>query len=228
MTDILAIGAHPDDIEFGCGGILAKMSAQKKSIVMVDMTGGEKGTHGTPELRREEGLEAARLINAERIVLDFPDCGVYDTYEGRLKLVKLIRQYKPKLVLAPVWKGEQTHPDHLACGQMMRFACRYARFSKILPEIPVHSVGGILHYIHPGYDQDIDFIIDVSEYFSIWKQMMACHKSQMNTFPYDEWNLKVASKYGVLIGTSHAQGLIKGNPVVIEDLMTISQLTREI
>ncbi|SCA64141.1 hypothetical protein SCG7086_CF_00050 [Chlamydiales bacterium SCGC AG-110-P3] len=105
MVDILAIGAHPDDIEFGCGGIIAHQAALGYSIVMVDLTLGQKGTNGTPEQRRQEGINAAEVIGAKRLFLDFEDCQVYDTYEGRLKIVEVIRTYKPRLVLAPYWKG---------------------------------------------------------------------------------------------------------------------------
>lgn len=227
MTDIMAFGVHPDDIEFGCGGILAKMAAKGKSIVMVDLTIGEKGTNGTPEIRREEGLEAAKVIGAERVVLDFADCEVFDTYEGRVKLTKVIRQYRPKLVIGPLWKGEQNHPDHLACGIMLRYACRYARFSKILTDIPKHTVDGILHYINSSYEP-IDFLIDVSEHMDAWTKMMQAHKSQHKTFNYTDWVLRFASKNGVLIGKAYAQGLAKGNPIEIDDLMTISNGSKDI
>lgn len=227
MCDILIFGAHPDDIEFACGGILAKMATQGKDIVMVDLTLGEKGTNGTPEQRREESENAAALIGAKRVFLDFSDCEITDTYEGRLRLVKVIREHKPRLVIAPMWNGEQNHPDHIACGKMARYACRYARFAKILPEHPIHWVEGILHYPPPTFDA-VDFIVDVSDYVETWKKMMRCHISQMATFDYDDWNLRLASKLGVLIGTSYAQGLVKGNPVVVDDVMNVSKGAREI
>lgn len=227
MVDILAIGAHPDDIEFACGGILAKMASQNKKIVMVDLTSGEKGTNGTPDQRRRESEAASALIGANRVFLDFVDCEIADTYEGRLKIVKVIREYKPRLVIAPMWEGGQNHPDHIACGKMVRYACRYARFAKILPEDPIHWVEGILHYPPPTLES-VDFIVDVSDHVEKWKEMMRCHASQMETFNYDDWNLRLASKLGVLIGTSYAQGLVKGNPVVIEDVMEVSRGTREI
>lgn len=226
MIDIMAIGAHPDDCEFGCGGILCKMAAQKKSIVIVDLTLGEMGTNGTPEIRRKEGEDAARLIGAERVYLDFKDCQVSDNYEGRLQLVKVIRKYRPRLVLAPMWKGEQNHPDHLACGQMARHACRYSRFAKILPEIPAHTPEGILHYFAPGIEPD--FLIDVSDHLEQWKGMMSCHVSQLRTSDFIDANLRRASLMGLRINTPYAQGLIKGNPVAIDDLMTVSCGTREL
>ncbi len=227
MIDLLVFGSHPDDVEFGCGGILAKLAVEGKKIVIVDMTLGEKGSYGTPEIRRSEGEASAALIGAVRVFLDFSDCQIFDTNEGRLKLVQLIRQYKPKLVLAPLWKGEQSHPDHIATGLMVRYACRYARFQKVLPEYPIHWIEGILHYA-PFSWNDPDFLIDVSPYVETWRRMMQCHESQMKTFDYVDWNLRQASKLGMLIGKPYAQALIKGNPIEIDDLMTISKSTREI
>jgi len=227
MVDVLAFGAHPDDLEFGCGGILAKMSSQKKSIVMVDLTLGDKGTNGTPEGRRQESIAAAKVIGAERVFMDFKDCEVFDSYESRLKFVEVIRTYKPRLILAPEWKGEMNHPDHLACGILARYACRYARFGKILPNLPVHTPEGILHYTGAGSEMP-DFLIDISDQVEQWKQMMACHESQLRTHSYMEWVLKKASWLGVLTGGKYAQGLIKGNPVIIDDPMSVARVTREL
>lgn len=227
MIDILAFGAHPDDIEFGCGGILVKMASQGKRIVMVDLSSGEKGTHGTPEERRREAEAASRMINAERIFLDFIDCEIMDTYEGRLKLVSVIRKYRPRLVLAPLWKGEQNHPDHLACGTMVRYACRYSRFAKILPDSPPHHPEGVLHYLYPTFDNP-DFIVDITGEVEVWKKMMACHQSQMRTFNYGELALKMAAKMGMLISKPYGQGLAKGNPIEIDDIMLIAKGSREI
>lgn len=227
MIDILVFGAHPDDIEFGCGGILVKSARQQKSIVLVDLTIGEKGTNGNPEIRKRESQAAAELIGAQRIFLDFSDCEIIDDYEGRLKLVKVIRQYRPKLVLAPMWNGEQNHPDHIACGSLARAACRYARFPKILPDVPTHKVEGILHYLYLNHVCP-DFLVDISDCLDLWKKMISCHESQMLTFDYLDWNLKVAAKWGTILGTPYAQGLVKGNPVVVEDIMSIAKGSREI
>jgi bacillithiol biosynthesis deacetylase BshB1 len=227
MVDILAFGAHPDDVEFGCGGILAKAASEGKSIVIVDLTLGDKGTNGNPQLRKAEGEAAAAVIGAKRYYLNFKDCEVYDTYEGRLELVRVIREHQPRLVIAPVWNGERNHPDHLACGLMARYACRYARFAKILPEIPIHRPEGILHYL-PHAGKETDFIVDVSSHIDAWKQMMNAHRSQMMTSPYSEKALKNAANYGAMIDRPYAQGLLTGNPIVVDDILTISRSTQEI
>lgn len=227
MVDILAIGAHPDDVEFGCGGILAKAAAQGRSILIVDFTIGEKGTNGTPEIRRQEGQAAAKTIGAKRLVLDFPDCEIFDTYQSRLTLVALLRTHKPRLILAPMWKGEQNHPDHLACGLIARHACRYARFGKVLPELPIWRPDGILHYLpHAGGLAEI--LIDVSDHVDTWKNMMAAHVSQFQTYPYSEWALRNAAHLGGLLGKEYAQGLIAGNPIEVDDVMAVCRTTREI
>lgn len=227
MVDILAFGAHPDDVEFGCGGILAKATAKGQSVVIVDLTLGDKGTNGNPQLRKAEGEAAALSIGAKRVYLDFNDCEVFDTYRSRLKLVEVIREHKPRLVLAPMWKGERNHPDHLACGLMARYACRYACLPKIMPEIPIHRPEGILHYL-PREGIEPDFLIDVSSYVDVWKRMMDAHRSQMLTAPYSEKVLKNAANYGAMIDRPYAQGLLKGNPILIDDILTISYAAREI
>lgn len=127
---------------------------------MVDLTIGEKASNGTPEIRREEAQQAAKLVGAKRVILDFPDCEIFDTYEGRLKLVRVIREYRPEIVLAPMWQGMQNHPDHTATGTMARHACRYARFAKILSEIPIHRPKGILHYLQRNFDTP-QFLVDI-------------------------------------------------------------------
>lgn len=227
MVDILAIGAHPDDIEFGIGGILARAHSEGRAIALCDLTLGEKGTNGTPDQRREESLAAADLLDAQRLFLSFRDCEIADTYEGRLELVRVIRHTKPKLILAPMWRGEGEHPDHIATGLLARAACRYARLAKILPDLPIHRPQGILHY--PGRACDgCDFLIDISSHLDTWQAMIDCHASQAKTNPYHEWCLRAASRAGMLIGVDYAQGLVKGNPIAIDDPLTIARGTLEL
>lgn len=227
MTDILAFGAHPDDVEFGCGGILAKAAADGKQIVIIDLTIGENSTNGDPAGRRNEGKNAAAVIGAKRAVLDFADCAIIDSFEGRLKLVEAIRKFKPKLVLAPMWEGIETHPDHSACGIMARHACRYAKFVKILSDLPPHAVEGILHYL-PNAGGKADFLIDVTQHVPTWKKMMQAHESQLKTYPYDDWALKGAALLGTLAGVDYAQGLVKGNAIIVDDPFEIAKASREI
>lgn len=225
--DILAVGAHPDDVDFCMGGILAKMSAEGSKVAILDLTSGEKGTHGTPTVRRKEGEKAAIVIGAKRFFLDFKDGSITDTPEGRKKIARVIRQLKPKLVFAPLWKGEMSHPDHFGCGELSRHAVRYARLEKMVPRVKKHQVDGILHYLFP-YQENPDFLVDITPYADVWKEMMMCHESQMKTFDYAGWNMRSARKFGDMAGVVYAQGLIKGNPIIVETPLVISRGIREV
>ncbi|SCA64140.1 hypothetical protein SCG7086_CF_00040 [Chlamydiales bacterium SCGC AG-110-P3] len=109
---------------------------------------------------------------------------------------------------------------------MVRHACRYGRFRKILPEFPIHRIDGVLHYLPPSLEE-CDFLVDVSEQIDVWKRMMGCHKSQLDTNPYPDWVLRFASKAGAIIETDYAQGLVSGNPVVVDDVLVVASGIRE-
>lgn len=227
QSDILAVGAHPDDVDFSIGGLLAKLAKDGYTITSLDFSLGEKGTNGTCEERKRESINAAKIIGAKKIFLDFVDCEIFDTYENRLKIVEVIRNVKPKLVLAPYWKGSMGHPDHVACGQMCRYGVRYARFKNILPKLDPHRPKGILHYLFPS-QQKPNFLVDVTEHVDTWKKMIESHTTQLKTNDYLGWNLRAAEHWGDMIGTKYAQGLIASNPIVVDDLMHVSQGTLEI
>lgn len=226
-VDILAFGAHPDDIEFGCGGILAKAVTAGYRVALCDLTAGECASHGSTKERRREALAAATLLNAERICLDLDDCSLYDTSKHRERLVEVIRLTRPHLILAPCWEGTRHHPDHLATGLLARTACRLARFPSLLPKLPPHRVQGILHYLSL-VEGKADFISDISSEVETWKQLICCHESQLQTLPYLDWCLKNAAYWGMQIGTQYGQPLIKSNPICIEDPMAIARGTVEL
>lgn len=227
MVDIMAFGAHPDDIEFGCGGLLCRQSVLGQSIVMVDLTLGQKGTNGTPEQRRDEGLAAAERIGATREVLNFQDCEVQDTPDARLDVVRAIRTHQPKLLLAQNWKSPIQHPDHVAAGRIVQAAARLARFKNILPNLPIHHVEGILYYPGPMCEQT-GFLIDISDYVEQWKELILAHKSQHLTYNYLNRCLAGAARWGAMMGTEYAQNLIAHNPVVVNNVMQVAKGTIEL
>ena len=164
--DLMAIGAHPDDIEVGCGGLLIKMAKRGYRTGLVYLTRGEIGTGGTPEIREKEARNAAEIIGATILTtLDFGDCQVADTYENRLTVAQLIRRHKPKIVLAPYWKGghgkRQGHPDHLATGMIVINAANYATFVKLPIEEEPHQIKAMFHYFLPP-EVSPTFIIDIT------------------------------------------------------------------
>lgn len=227
LVDILAIGAHPDDVDFGAGAILLKMAAKGQKIAILDVTSGEMGTHGNAKIREKESLKAAEFLKADRLFLHLSDTKLGDTLEIRHELASWIRKLKPRLILAPDFQKEMNHPDHAALGLAVRAAARFARFSKILPDLKTHRVEGVLHYHYPT-NRMPDFLFDVSAFAEKWVQLMKCFESQLKTLDYIDRNLKAASYFGSLVGVSYAQGLSKHNPILVEDLLEVSKGTLEI
>src|SRR5271170_1750079 len=109
--DILAIAAHRDDVEQTCGGTLLKMAERGYRTGILDLTQGETGTRGTAEDRAREADDAARILKVSwRQALDIPDGRVENTWENRLKVVRVLRQVRPRVLILPYWEGR--HPDH--------------------------------------------------------------------------------------------------------------------
>src|ERR1700686_408625 len=109
--DILAIAAHRDDVEQTCGGTLLKMAARGHRTGILDLTRGEMGTRGTAEDRAREAAEAARILQVSwREALDIPDGRVENTWQNRLKVVRVLREQRPRVLILPYWEGR--HPDH--------------------------------------------------------------------------------------------------------------------
>jgi N-acetylglucosamine malate deacetylase 1 len=120
-VDILLFGAHPDDVEWGAGGTVLKLQPTGTSFGIVDLTRGEMGSRGRTEERDKEAEDAASWMGARfRENLGLPDCGVIDSVENRKQIASVIREWRPKLVLAPYWTDRR--PDHAAAGHLIRNA----------------------------------------------------------------------------------------------------------
>ncbi|MBN1433460.1 PIG-L family deacetylase, partial [Candidatus Fermentibacterales bacterium] len=118
-VDVLAIGAHPDDVDISVGGTVAGLAARGRTVFILDLTRGEGGSRGTPEERLREAEQAASVLGvADRMCLDMGDTRLENTLDNRSALVAIIRRYRPVLVLAPWW--EDLHPDHAAAGAIVR------------------------------------------------------------------------------------------------------------
>ena len=130
MIDLLAIAAHPDDVEQTCGGTLLKMADAGYTTGIVDLTAGDMGTRGTPETRVEESHEAARLLRvSHRENLHFPDARLENSMAGRMTLAHRIRELRPRTVILPYWQGR--HPDHYRASEIGYEACFLAGLKKI-------------------------------------------------------------------------------------------------
>lgn len=225
--EILAFGAHPDDVELGVGAILIKMVAAGHRAVIVDLTRGELATGGDPETRFKEAQEAAKIMGVEREILNLGDCRLMDSFENRLVLVEKIRYYRPKVVLAPYHQGlvgGQGHPDHRATGILATHAVRLAQFKKVLPDKLPHQVKGLLYY---GLPRDLlpTFVVDITPYYQRWAQAVRAHQSQFLNpeKPRDYLGLIESSirGYGALAEVKYAQGLLAQKPLLLTDIVEI-------
>jgi N-acetylglucosamine malate deacetylase 1 len=219
MADIMLIGAHPDDIEFGMGATAVKL-CKEKSVVMVVLTRGEMGTNGTADEREKETKDAAAFLGAELEILDFKDCHIHDDGPSRLKIANIIRKYKPKIVFAPYFehktnhKDGVSHPDHEATGLIVRSALRFAKFKKIELDYEAHMVDNILYYMIPRFKKPT-FISDVSQYMDDWDVLARKHQSQMKSVSLDR--LKNWRRYyGDFIKADFGEAFIVEEPLKLD------------
>lgn len=128
MADVVAVGAHPDDVEIGMGAAVALMRSQGLEVVVCDLTNGEPTPHGTPETRAAEAAEAARILDVPRVTLTLPNRELTDTLEARRMLAEVFRRLRPRWVFAPY--PVDAHPDHIAAAAICtaaRFAAKYTK-----------------------------------------------------------------------------------------------------
>lgn len=173
--DILAFGAHPDDVELGCGGTIAKLISEGKKCAIIDLTKGELGTRGTDETRREEAEESARILGiSARENLGMKDGFLVNSEEYQLEIVKMIRKYRPEIVLANAI--DDRHPDHAKAAKLVSDACFLAGLRKVETLIDgdiqeMWRPKQIFHYIQ-WKDIKPEFVIDISEHLE--KKLEAC------------------------------------------------------
>lgn len=227
--DIIAFGAHPDDVEIGCGGYLAKSVGLGYSVGIVDLTRGEMGSNGTVEQRREEALNAAGILGASwRENLAIPDRHVEVNDEYLAKVVRLIRSFRPKIILAPYW--EDRHPDHVNASKLIDEAHFAAGLKKFVPDLKGYRPAAVLNYFLNRTPQMPSFIVDISEFRDKKEAAIAAHKSQFSLLK-DGWEtvlnggnyLYVLDSrdryYGSLIGSRYGEGFAVKNPIPMPDPM---------
>lgn len=177
-VDILAFGAHPDDIEIGCGGFLAKEIDLGYKVGMVDLTQGEMGTNGTIAERRQEALKAAEILGAAwRVNLSIPDGRIEITEENLVEIVNTIRDARPKVVLAPYW--EDRHPDHVAASQLVYKAIFMAGLKKFHSGTEPYRPKDIFYYFI-NTSADPSFVVNISKYHDIKRKVILAHSSQFD------------------------------------------------
>ena len=228
MLDLLAFGAHPDDVEIGIGGTLALHGARGYRCGIVDLTRGEMSTNGTVEEREAEGREAARVLGAEvRVCTGLPDTYLRATEEALVKVAEIVRRFRPRVVLCPFPRDR--HPDHGHAGELVREACHLAGLRKFPaggePYRPLD-----LFYYFLGKTEEPQLIVDISSHFETKWKAIACHKSQFAFLTGEERHTRVNSPlfvrylrgrdqfFGALIGAEYGEGLVPERKVAVYDL----------
>jgi LmbE family N-acetylglucosaminyl deacetylase len=227
---LVAFGAHPDDIEFGCGGIIARENRAGRPIHFVVCSRGEAGTNGTPAERTKEAEKAAKLLGATVEFLELDgDAHLEIRSAHALKLALILRQVRPALVLAPTLAQNQ-HPDHWRLGTLVRDATRLARYGGVpeLRALTPHAIGELFFYaLGPGAEPagQTPVLIDISDsaIMKAWTSSMEAHASQMRTRNYVELQLARARVHGLNAGVGHAQPLWPNDPLVFTSLAPLTR-----
>jgi len=230
---LLAFGAHPDDIEFGCGGVIANETRTGRAAHFVIGSRGEAGTHGTPAQRAAEAKKSAALLGAtvEFIKLD-GDAHLEIRAVHALKLAGIIRRVRPAIVLAPSLVENQ-HPDHSKLGQLVCDACRIARYGgvkELRPAAP-HAIGQLFYYAvtaeaEPANITPVLINISAPDVLQAWTAAMAAHASQVAARNYVELQLARARLRGLRGGAGHAIALYPNDPLMLDSLAPANRSAR--
>ncbi len=229
---VLAVGAHPDDLEFGCGGILLGEAARGAEITLCVCSRGEAGSNGTPDEREAEARQAAESLGATLQFLDFGgDCHLENSLANRLALARKIRELRPDVLLAPIGSRDQ-HPDHVVVSDLCRQAVRLARYgglAELAAEAP-HPVAQHLEYaVTPGAEPPNEFAkirVDISAHFERWLALMECHASQLRTRRYVELHTARARLLGLEAGVAYAQALFPTADALVRQLAELPASVR--
>jgi len=230
---LLAFGAHPDDMEFGIGALVAKEVRAGRPAHFVVVSRGESASNGTPQQRVREARAAAEILGAtvEFLPLD-GDGRLQATSANAMKLAAVIRKHRPAILLAPT-TVENQHPDHVALGKLARDAARLARYGgvKELRRLPAHTIGALFFYAItpdacPADRQPV--LVDVSDkgIMEAWTAAMAAHRSQMKTRNYLELQLTRARLNGLRAGVQYAIELFPNDPLIFDGLAAIERTAR--
>ena len=232
-ADVLAVGAHPDDVELWVGGIVHRAACAGRSVAIVDLTRGELASRGTPEEREHEARAAADLLGVEtRINLGFKDGAITNDESSRLELVRVVRQLRPRLVLAP--DSRERHPDHEHAALLVRDACYLSGLAKLGTGTEPHRPSAVLRYFDFLVHRMPEIVIDVSESFEAKMEAVRAFKSQFYNPDYEapETYLSRPALYeeleararffGSLMGVRYGEPLLSDLPVPTSEVALLT------
>jgi N-acetylglucosamine malate deacetylase 1 len=228
--DLLAIAAHPDDVELTCGGTVLKMSQAGYRTGILDLTKGETGTRGTPEIRLREAAQAAKILKASvRRNLGLPDARLEMREEYKMAIAEVIRELQPKTVILPYWEGR--HPDHYNAAKLGYEACFVAGLKNYPLSGRAFRPFKILYAAADGNARPT-FCVDISKQFERRRRAILAYKSQFAPaekerkskvyLPLDELEARMnlmAASFGRMIGVKYAEGFVVKEVMRVEDVV---------
>jgi N-acetylglucosamine malate deacetylase 1 len=230
--DVLAMAAHPDDVELTCGGTLLKMAARGYETGILDFTAGEMGTRGTPEIRAKEAAAAAKVLNVSwRGNLGVPDSDVQPNRENKLKLAKMIRELRPKTVIIPYW--EARHPDHYHASTLGYEGCFLAGLQQLPLEGEAYRPFKIL-YCTSFEGMPPSFIVDITEHYETRRKAILAYESQFRPaksegkqrvfLAIDELDNRMdllARHWGQMIGVKYGEPFLQKELMAVDDIVEL-------
>lgn len=223
--EVLAFGAHADDVEIGMAGTIAKFTSEGKRVGICDLTDADLSSNGNVELRKLEAAKAAEVLKVScRTSLGFPDRGLFLKEENIREIARVIRKNKPQIVFAPYF--EDRHPDHGNCASLVEEAVFSAGIRKYVTEgnEPAHRVERVYFYMINGFHKP-DFVIDISQYIDKKLQALREYKSQFQQTE-ETYNTPLVNGYietvearermfGKLVGVTFAEGFKTKVPILL-------------
>ena len=228
--DVLAIAAHPDDIEQTCGGTLIRMAERGYRTGALDLTAGDMGTRGTPDQRIAEAeVAAGHLRLAWRGNLRFPDARLENTLSARMTLAVKIRELRPRVVILPYWEGR--HPDHYRASELGYEACFLAGLKKLDESSEPHRPYKII-YASLYANVTPSFVVDISAQFEARMAALLSYQSQYGTqgegsalFPQEQEIRErlgaIARFYGNLIGVKYGEPFVVKETIEVDDIVNM-------
>ena len=229
QLDVLAVAAHPDDVELSVGGTLIKLAEMGYRTGVLDLTRGESGTRGTPEVRAEEASRAAQVLGlAVRENLDLGDAHVWLSEKSRTRMVRVLRRLRPRVVLTQHW--EDPHPDHAHASQIVREAAHVAGLAKYDADAGQERFrpAGLAYFLFPRTIAPT-FIVDISETSARKWEAIRCHASQFFNPQSSEPESRVSTErfleeveardryFGALVGASRGEAFFVREALNVSD-----------
>ena len=231
--DLLAMAAHPDDVELTCGGTLIKMARSGYAVGILDLTEGEMGTRGSIEIRRKEAAAAARLLGVKhRENLGLPDAHLEMRMEYKLAIAARIRALRPHTVILPYWEGR--HPDHYNAARLGYEGCFLAGLKRLDLQGEAYRPFKILY--STTYDRSVrpSFVVDISREFARRSRAILAYRSQFQPvgrernskvyLPLDRLVQEVhlvARFYGDMVGVEYAEPFLAKEVMQVEDVVDL-------